>query len=145
MAVMDSRQVLKQVDSVRSIFIVILCFAFLIGLGFAMYFSKGNYSNIRKITDNILKNKGCLGTDKAYKNEWNFIDSAVSDYINNTKSLQQKLADQMPIIRNDFLLRLIKGELTDNSAIRSLMEFCKVNLDSPYFAVIYIIMMYSAN
>ena len=137
-AVMDSRQVLKQVDSVKSIFIVILCFAFLIGLGFAMYFSKGNYSNIRKITDNILKNKGCLGNDKIFKNEWNFIDSAVSDYIDNTKSLQQKLADQMPIIRNDFLLRLIKGELTDNSAIRSLMEFCKVNLDSPYFAVIYI-------
>lgn len=137
-AVMDSKQVLKQVDSVKSIFILILCFALFIGLSFAMYFSRGTYNNIKKITDNILKNRDSSGNESNFKNEWYLIDSAISDYIDSTKSMQQKLADQLPLIKNDFLMRLLKGEFTDNSAIQSLMEFTKVKLDYPYFAVIFI-------
>lgn len=134
-AVIPSAQILEKVNYVTKRSIQIFCISLFIGLLLAYSFSRGNYVNIRKITDIILSYKH-NGSESKYKNEWELINEAIYNYINENKSLQQKLTDQMPVLRNNFYMCLLNGEFNNNDTVNSMREFLKIEMRYQFYAVL---------
>lgn len=64
--------------------------------------------------------------------------SSVRKYVTENASLEEKLLNQMPVIRNNFLLNLIKGKITDMEKIHTMLNFINVSVKGSIFAVIII-------
>lgn len=130
-AVMPAGQILSRVNYLRRYYIIVAVVVFVVGLVLVFLFSRGNYRNVKRISDMILtKNHGVVPDN--HRNEWNFISRSIHSYISENEALQQKMADQLPAIRNNFLSRLLKGHTQDIEDIKKMAGFLnlKVNFES---------------
>lgn len=101
----------------------------------AQILSKINY--VEKIYTQIAVLALIIGLIMAYYfSHKNY--SSVRKYANENASLEEKLLNQMPIIRNNFLLNLIKGNITDTEKIQSMVNFINLPMNSSVFTVIII-------
>lgn len=138
-SIIPSYHILNKVNYVKEMFAVIALTSVLTGLIIAFYFSRRNYGKIKKIMDYI---KGDSNTaykttiPQELKNEWDFINNAIENYISENSSLQYKLEEQIPVMRNSFFIRLFKGSFSDPNQINSMLELLNLKIDRGPFAVI---------
>lgn len=133
----ESKQILKNVNHIKGIYTIIIMTLLLIGLLLAYYFSKGNYNNVKKIIDMIHINNNNVNK-REYINEWYLINNAVKKYISENTSLQNKLTDMMPIMRNNFFVHLLKGDIKDANIIQAMVDSFEIKVEYGKFAVILI-------
>ena len=105
-AVIPSTQILDKVYYVKRLSVIIIAIALILSAMLAFSFSRGSYYKLRKITDAILSSR-TSSFGKNYKNEWDLINQSIYDFIDENESLQKKLSDQMPVLRNNFYMRLL--------------------------------------
>lgn len=99
----------------------------------AQILSKINY--VEKIYTQIAILALIIGLVMVYYfSQKNYIN--VKKYVTENASLEEKLMNQMPIIRNNFLLSLIKGKITDIEKIQTMLSFINLPMSSSVFAVI---------
>lgn len=132
-AVIPSVQILAKVNYIKRLSVIIIVVALLLSAVLAFSFSRGNYSKIRKITDAILSSR-THNFGKSYKNEWELINQSIYDFIDENDSLQKKLSDQMPVLRNNFYMRLLEGDFSDMDAVNSMMEFLRLKMEHGHYA-----------
>jgi two-component system, response regulator YesN len=133
-ALINSRPILMKVQYVKSTTVKIIFISLIIGTSLAYLFSKGNYRKIKKITDLITKHR--QGMLREYKNEWEFIDYSIANYVKENDALQNRLDEQMPVMKNNFFTSLIKGRYTNISQIGSMMQFLDINLGKGPYAIV---------
>ena len=138
-SIIPSYHILSKVNYVKSMFAVIALTSVIIGSIIAFYFSRRNYGKIKKIItyikgESITAYKAKIPQE--VRNEWDFINSAVENYINENSSLQYKLEEQIPVMKNSFFIRLLKGSFSDPNQINSMAELLNLKIDRGPFAVI---------
>lgn len=132
-AVIPSTQILDKVYYIKRLSVIIIAIALLLSAMLAFSFSRGNYHKVRKITDAILSSR-TSSFGKSYKNEWDLINQSIYEFIDENESLQKKLTDQMPVLRNNFYMRLLEGDFSDTDAVKSMMEFLRLKLEHGNYA-----------
>ncbi|OGO81325.1 MAG: hypothetical protein A2Y21_11430 [Clostridiales bacterium GWC2_40_7] len=130
-AIIPSQQILSRVNEARIWSLIIFFIASAAGLFLASYFSFKNYSPIKKITDTFLKEHD----NKRYENELDMIDNAMSLYISKTKMLQKRLDSNMPLIRSEFLTRLLRGEILSTDDVLEMLKFTELDMVDGVYTV----------
>jgi len=102
--------------------------------GFATYFLlKTNYSSISSLMRTIAE-KLSIPVEKK-NNEYAFIESVLTNTINENKEISGKLKQQNTIIRDNLIIKLLKGRYNESVAIYESLSAMDVNIDSGCFAV----------
>lgn len=133
-AIIDSKPILEKVEYVKMTTVKIIFASLLIGTLLAYLFSKENYGKVKKITDLITAHRHDMMS--GYKNEWEFIDGAIANYVKENNVLQHRLDEQMPVMKNNFFTRLIKGRFNSISQISSMMLFLNINIGKGPYVII---------
>lgn len=135
-AIMPSYQILSEVNKILFLSLLIILLAGGIGVALAYYFSYNNYRPIRKIADMFHGSPiSERFVNKAYTNELDMISDMLTDTISHDEALQQRLEQQMPIIKTDFIIRLMKGDFPSSTAMREMADFLGFDLHRGPFAV----------
>lgn len=132
-ALINSRPILMKVQYVKTTTVKIIFISLLIGMLLACLFSKENYGRVKKIMNLISAHR--KNTVRSYKNEWEFIDDSIASYVKENDVLQNRLDEQMPVMKSNFFTRLIKGRYSNINQISSMMEFLDINPGKGPYAV----------
>jgi len=93
-----------------------------------------NYSPVRNLIDAIMNAKKMNG--EKISNEYDFIKRTILDEFNEKKNLNEIIHQQMPVVKNNFLYRLIKGNVDYSTITGSSLDLMGINFISDYFAVL---------
>ncbi|HBM81175.1 MAG: helix-turn-helix domain-containing protein [Clostridiales bacterium] len=135
LTIMPSGQLMGKVSQLKTWSATIIVLCLILGVVLAYYFSDGNYNPIENIVK-LLKNSNKEDSNITYKNEFDMINSLILDNLSKNRLLQEELNENIPIIRSEFLNRLIKGKFTDIKSINRLSEFSGINFCGNAFVVI---------
>lgn len=127
--------VLDQVNTVKKWSIITVLVCLFAGLLVCVYMTRRHYNPIREVIRTI---RGKLGTESPELNEMAFIKETVESLFGKEYQLQNKLSQQMPIIRTDFLSRLVHGQVDVRSITSQDLAFMGLQFDNDLFAVLVI-------
>ncbi|NSW90554.1 MAG: AraC family transcriptional regulator [Firmicutes bacterium] len=116
---------------------LIFVFIILFGIFIASIMASRNYKPIKKIIDNFFDVADRRINQKRI-NEMEYIDNLIKDTIDKNKKLLAKLNEQLPFMKEQVLLMLIKGEMVNSALAESLMNSCGISFDYNYFQVMII-------
>ncbi|KKO53644.1 helix-turn-helix transcriptional regulator [Paenibacillus sp. DMB20] len=125
-------------------FIAIFLIYLVAGLIFVRYLAKRSYKPLKEINDLIRVH---TQASPGGKNEYENIKKTIVDQIQNDKELNEVIEKQLPIVRRDYLLHLIRGMVTQYDEVpqqlRSigihftsdtfLIGALEIDMDSPFF------------
>ena len=95
--------------------------------------ARRNYSPVDKIIRNL--------TGKSYTkilgitNEYHFIQENISVMIDENEKISKKLYEQNKMLKDSFLLKLLKGKLDDNSSDKRALSSFGINFHTNHFAI----------
>lgn len=105
---------MEKAKYIKRLTIISLILSVMIGGIVAYFLSKKNYDPLAQIIG-VLGSKLGLTLDTEY-NEYNFINQAISDTLNENQLMSERLENQQDIIKNNFLVKLLKGQVEDMSS-----------------------------
>lgn len=124
MAVIPSAQILKEANSSGLWALIMIFLSIAIGMVLSFYFSYGNYYPVKKIIELVSNRlKPQEQEEQLYENEFSTINKILTEVITENKSLEFRLEEQMPIMRSNVLMRLLKGEFTDHTDATKMLDF----------------------
>ncbi|NHN33775.1 helix-turn-helix domain-containing protein [Paenibacillus agricola] len=107
----------------------------LVGVIAAYLLAFKNYSPIKQLVCAIQKNKK-LPYDSPVRNEYTFIQETIEGAFVEEQNLRGLLFQQSPVIRANFLLRLIRGNFKQSKDFGSTLDFMNIRFVSEQFAVL---------
>lgn len=114
-------------------FILLLLFLFA-GSVAAYRIAYKNYSPIKKIVETIS-----AGTSRPHQfavNELDYIMEMVKVSWNEEKDIKNRLAQQLPLLRSNYLQRLMQGYYEPPEQMKQSLEFMDIRFPYPHFTVI---------
>ena len=126
-SVIPTHQFFGKVIEEKTIMVMVLTAVILIGVGTALFLSLRHYKPIRSLAELILSQKKIeIGKDSEtkgfpVKDELNWISSSLSDVIHRNHNLAQTLEEQIPLLRESKILRLLKGDSIEPAEMTSTM------------------------
>ena len=107
----------------------------LVGVVLSYMFACRSYQPIREIKDMVTKK---IDTEKPgpCRNEFDFIRSSLVNVFNDRNQLTSMIAEHLPTMRSDYLMKLLKGYGKPSDIDRETLKFMKVNTVSDTFIVI---------
>jgi two-component system response regulator YesN len=137
-SIVPTRVFLEQVNQVKLWAFLVLTFC-LIGGALASYLmAYRNYSPVRELISVIYKRKGKNVTSGELANEYDFIKTVVLTAFDEEKQLRDMLSSQTPVIRANFLSRLIRGHVDVTSTTSDSLAFMGIHLTSNRYRIIII-------
>ncbi|MDF2964151.1 MAG: transcriptional regulator, AraC family, partial [Paenibacillus sp.] len=134
-SIMPMNLYLERVNVIKwtaySLFLVCL----LVGVFAAYMLAFKNYSPIKRLVSAIQKNKKIPG-DSPVANEFIFIQETIEGAFVEEQNLKGMLFQQAPVIRANFLLRLIRGHFKPSKNSDHTLEFMNIRFVSDRFAVL---------
>lgn len=122
---------LEKVKYVQNIVFVSGCLCFAAGVLIIMYFTKKNYSPLKRIMT-VFQEFIIQDT----KNEYHFIEKSIKKIINDKNKLNSFVTRQNKILRNNFIAQLLKGELDDSISVTDACKNYRIELSDKGFCVI---------
>lgn len=122
-----------KLDYVKQLIISCVIFSILLGVLVAYLFSRKNYGPINDLI--LLINKKVKMTQGKGYNEYRFIRDAMNDVIDENESKNLRLEKQDIVLRSNFLMRLLKGRIEDNTMIFNSLKMYNLHFESENFAV----------
>jgi len=108
----------------------------LIGVVGSYFLARRNYSPIDKIIKNLtVKSNKQFFTDS---NEYQFIQENITNMIDENDKIRRKIDEQNKSLKNNFLLKLIKGKLDDKTSDKWFFSTHGINFHTNNFAIILI-------
>ena len=106
----------------------------LIGVVGSYFLARRNYSPIDKIIKNLIgkPNARILGIT----NEYQFIQENISVMIDENEKFSKKLDEQNKTLKDNFLLKLLRGKLDDTSSDKRAFSAHGIDFHTNHFAVI---------
>ncbi len=139
-------QFLEQLVNIKTLIIEAFLIIFSFGILLAIVFSLNVYKPINAVINHITRKWSELG--EYYQEEQsNFLDRMSElDRISHTveialeqnRNLKERINKQMPFIKEQLLMKLLKGEIFDEINVNNIMELSEVKLDGCSFGVIVI-------
>lgn len=126
---------MQQVNQIKDWTFVLFSVCLVVGLAAVFTIAYRNYSPLRKTVSAIMKGKQLSGKESG--NEYEFILRAIEGSLDEENNLRSLLAQQTPVIRANYLSRLIRGQIeadVSNEGGQSL-RFMDISFVSDRFAV----------
>lgn len=133
-SVLPKAVVLSKVHETQSLAVILVLICCVAGLTVSYYFAYKNHSPIRDLIQAILKDRNISGLP--VKNEFAFIKRELMSAIREEKNTRSLLSQQAPLIRADFISRLIKGYVDTKALTSRDLDFMDVHFRYPSFGVI---------
>lgn len=112
-----------------------ILFCYLVGgLVLAYIMAYKNYSPVKNLID-IIKNAKEIKSARIL-NEYDFITGTIQNELNETKNLTEIIHQQIPVVKNDFLCRLIKGYINYSDITVGSLDLMGIHFISDYFAIL---------
>ena len=107
----------------------------LAGIVLSYTFAYHSYQPIREIRDMVAKK---IDTEKSRpcRNEFDYIKSSIVNVLNDRNQLTSRIAEHLPTMRSDYLMKLLKGYGKPSDIDKETLKFMKVNMVSDDFIVI---------
>jgi AraC-like DNA-binding protein len=128
--------VMSPIRKVKTLFLQLFCLGAAAGLAVSCILAYRNYKPVRDMIHVITRRKSGSGADSM--NEYDYIRSALIRSFDEEYALKQTIEMQAPIIRANFLSRLIKGFVDVSALDRESLEFMQVKLDFRTYRVVLI-------
>jgi len=125
---------LKRMKEMKHFSFVILVLCLIIGSFAAYKIAYYNYSPIKKVIETISASKSNL--NGVEMNELDFIMEMVKVSWNEEKDIKNRLKQQLPLLRSNYLHRLIHGYIEPIDQKKQSFEFLEINLPYPHFTVV---------
>ncbi|WP_181592978.1 helix-turn-helix domain-containing protein [Paenibacillus sp. YN15] len=127
--------VMAEVERNRYHAIAILSISLAAGLLTAYILSYRNYTPVRKVLRDISQ---LWNTGRPKGNEMEWISHTLQTSWQEERDLRQALSREIPVVRANFLSRLIRGLAWPERLSPESLEFMKLNFRHPYFGVLLI-------
>jgi AraC-like DNA-binding protein len=127
---------MQQVILIKKWTIALFAICIAVGLSAALIFTYRNYSPLRRAVNAILRGKDW--SSKPSVNEYDFILQSIEGSLHEEKTLRSMLAQQTPVIRSNYLTRLIRGQVDVDTSEKGgqALKFMDISFVSDCFAVI---------
>ncbi|MGM7719802.1 AraC family transcriptional regulator [Metabacillus sp. Hm71] len=125
--------VLSEVNNVKSWALGMMFISIIIGIVVSYYLANRNYRPIREVVKTVI------GTNRAngkYTNEMELIKETIVSSMNKQSQLKRIVSQQEPVIRSNFILRLIRGQVDVSTLCKKELDSMDVSFKSDYFSVI---------
>ena len=124
----------EKVDYIWKLTIISMLLCLLLGGIVSFWFSKKEYNIINGIVAFLA---GKIGINKNVRhNEYQFIKDAMSRVFNEKELIDKKLQQQVDVLRNNFLIRLLKGRMENLNLPGELLPSMHIDFKSESFAVL---------
>lgn len=135
--VMPSEQVMNKVDQSRKLFYWTIGAVFMLGILMAIAFSERNYRPLRKLMAKISHGQRTPLTLLSKKtNEIDLISDYVSEMGKEREGLMNKLQSQASIVKEQSLLKLVRGRLKEEVQPDTMAAISSLQLDKSHFIVL---------
>lgn len=131
-AIVPSSQIYKNINQKEAIVFIAIFLCILIGIVLAYIFSYDNYHPIKQIAEMLTFNEKTASN--IFRNELETISSAINSLIVKDKNSRQRIEMTIPVMQADFLLRLIRGDFSNENDIKETAEFSDIKFNSGPFA-----------
>lgn len=135
-SVVSKSMYISKVNSIKKWALWLLGICLLFGVIVAYILANRNYSPVRNMINDIIKEKGTLPQKKS--NEYGFIKETIFNGMNEEKKLRNVISEQGPVVRANFLARLIRGWVQNDGFKKDTLEFIGIRFLSNYFLVMII-------
>ncbi|OAS20634.1 helix-turn-helix domain-containing protein [Paenibacillus oryzisoli] len=126
--------VLERVNEMKTWAIYLIILVVAAGSAAAYWMAYRSYSPIRDLVYAI--NKGKSVPRNSPSNEYDFIRNSIAASVAEGKALEQQLAGHLPVVRANFLTRLLKGDVEQTELTGDSLAFMGIRLPHPYVSVI---------
>ncbi|PAV31220.1 hypothetical protein CIL05_00755 [Virgibacillus profundi] len=131
---MDTDEFFKRLDNTTILISAILIALLIIGFILAVLLGKNQYKPIQKLFE-ITKRDGDKATDSKGENELETIRKTITDVFEDQQILNNTMYLQRPFAREQFLIRLLKGDISDHEEIDSLIQSLNIQMWDDYYFV----------
>lgn len=140
LAVLPSNQILIRVTRMKLMSLLILIISMLIGGYLIYYFSYWNFNPIKHIFETISEFERPPLIQEEPQNELDIIETVMKTTLARNTDLEKCLKEQLPVIRADFLLSLLRGSYNDVNSIYKMCDFLKIKcLKGPFSVMEFVI------
>lgn len=112
--------------------VICISISLALGLFMAMILVRKQYKPVHSILRSLTKTDVEKSTDR---NEWNLIEKALEDTLNENEVSKQRLHRQHKAIQSHLIERLMKGRMEKNYALDDLLHSLQIKFTSEYFLV----------
>jgi AraC-like DNA-binding protein len=131
--VIPKSQFLREVDRIRTTALWVIITCLVAGVLLAAILARRNYEPIQTIVQDLASRSG--ESADVYRDEYETIRSAVHRYVEQNVRYRQ-LADNLPVLRGEYLRRLLSGALSDERETRETLDFFGIGFGGPSFLVL---------
>lgn len=130
--VMPKAAFLREVDRIRTTALWVIVTCLVAGLCLAAILARRNYQPIRTIVRDLARQSD-EPTDP-FRDEYETIRSAVHRYVEQNVRYRH-VADNLPVLRAEYLRRLLSGALSDERELRKTLDFFNIRFRGSSFLV----------
>lgn len=131
--VMPTGIFLKNMELLNTTIFIGISFCLLFGGVTAFYFARRNTAPVSKMIASISEKLGM--SDKKIANEYDFISDTLTQVIDEKAQISARLSQHTDILRNNFLIRMLKGRVDIQNISDDLAHF-GIIFPHPHFAVL---------
>lgn len=124
---------MEKVEYIKHLTTISMIISMLIGGIVAYVFSKKNYNPLQQIVESLAIGVGA-SLDDGY-NEYKFINDAVFAALSENEKIREKLEQQNKVIKDNFLVKLLKGKHLDIISFEDMQLTFDVHFHSDNFVV----------
>ncbi|MEH7272949.1 helix-turn-helix domain-containing protein, partial [Neobacillus vireti] len=132
--VMPADQFFGKVVNLQRFLMMILISVVLSGIGVSILLGRKQYRPIHNLLDFLNKNEKPV-TNSEGINELDRIKVTMARVFKDHESLSEKVDTQAPIVRDQYLMRMLNGSLVDEEEINKLLDSLNLPLKKDYFFV----------
>ncbi len=126
---------MEKVDAIKKFIFMVSLFSLLIGILIALFMTYRNYNPVKELM-HLLTDKIDRPVKPLEKNEYDFIRETMLSIMDENQSVKNMLQQQQPLIKSNFISRLIKGNITINESIIDSLNFFNIKFISDKFVVL---------
>ncbi len=127
--------VLAEVNQVKYWAVGLLLISIVVGIIVSYYLANQNYRPIREVVHTVIGNERPKGK---FTNELDLIKQTIVNSIDKQSQLKHIVSQQKPVIRANFILRLIRGQVDLMTSPEKELASMGINFKWDYFSVIII-------
>lgn len=125
--------VLTKVNSVKSWAFGMLLLSIIIGIVVSYYLANRNYRPIREVVNTVIGKNNSKGK---FTNEIDLIKHTIVNSMNEQSQLKRIVSQQKPVIRSNFILRLLRGQVDVTTIPEEELDSMGVSSNLDYYSVI---------
>lgn len=135
LSMMDTKQFFERVNNIKAIMIITVLIVSLLGVILAVWVGRNQYKPIYNLFKMTNRRQGESSGEN--RNELDEIGQVITDVFQDQQLLNEELYMQRPFVRDQLLVKLLKGNIEDDHEIDKMLQTSDTKMvDGNYFVAI---------